>query len=266
MLKVIFISILAFVSAEAFDFGGLVDSAVKEISDDKGKDSKSTLSTLSDSTVEAGLRSALKIGVEYGVKELSKPEGYLKNSDVKIELPKNLQTAESVVRKFGGDKIADDLINSMNAAATEAAPKTAVIFVKSVDNMGMKDVKEILAGDDTAATAYFEKNTTKDLQKTIKPIIEKAMADNNVASYYKTFSEYYDEYAKEYVQSSSVMNMAKGFGADEYIPKDSNTTLEDHVVDKAISGLFHMIGSKESAIRNDTASQTTSLLKKVFGN
>jgi len=267
MKNIILSSLLLFGTLEAFDFGSLVNNAMKELDTPQSKEKQgtSTLSNLSNSTISKGLKEALKLGVDFGVKELSKPDGYISNEAVKIALPQNLQTAESLVRKFGGNEIADNLVNAMNSAATQAAPKTAKIFVSSIDKMTMDDAKQILAGDDTAATKYFEKNTKSQLQKTIKPIIEKSMQENNIASYYKTFNNYYTQYAKEYVSNNSIMNMAKGFGAEKYLPS-SDQDLEDYVVDKSISGLFTMIAQKESQIRKNPVSQTTSLLKNVFGN
>ncbi len=253
---------------QGFDFGGLVDSASKAYTQNQEttENTNSSKSDLSSSLVSSGLKEALKSGVEFGVKELSKDGGYLNNSSVKIPLPKNLATAETLIRKAGGDKIADDLINSMNKAATTAAPKTAKIFIDAIDKMSIDDAKKILAGDKDAATNYFKEHTTKDLQEMIEPIIEDTMAQNNVASYYDTFNEYYNEYGKDLVQSSGLMDMAKGFGAESYIPSASDENLNQYVTNKAIDGLFEMIAAKEGEIRQNPIAQTSSLLKQVFGN
>ena len=107
---------------------------------------------------------------------------------------------------------------------------------------------------------------TNELKKMIKPIIQKAMKENNVASYYNTFNEYYNTYGKSLVKSSGITDIAKQYGADSFIPQSTDENLDDYITQKAIDGLFKMIASKESEIRNDPVAQTTSLLKKVFGN
>ena len=245
----------------AFDVGSAIDSAIKSTT--KSTSSGSSNSGLSDSLVTSGLKEALKIGVDYGVKELGKENGYLSNA--KIPLPDNLAKVESLVRKAGGDKIADDLIMSMNKAATKAAPKTATIFVDAVDKMTLDDAQKILAGDKNAATEYFQKNTTTSLQKMISPIIKESMKENKVATYYDSFNKYYKSSAKDIVENSQVMGLAKQFGADSYLPS-SDKDIDAYVTDHAISGLFKMIAQKESEIRTDTLAQTTSVLKQVFGN
>jgi len=259
----------------SFDFGALANDALKVATQPDASTSKNTstattsssntLSSLSNSTVTSGLKEALKMGVDFGVKELSKKDGYLNNAGVKIPLPDKLANAEKLIRKAGGNKIADNLIKSMNSAATEAAPKTAAIFVDAVDKMSMEDAKKILAGGDDAATNYFKEHTTTSLQNMIKPIIQKSMQDNNVASYYDTANDFYLNNVKSIVESTSVMSMAKGFGADEYLPSEKDAKLDDFVTQKAIDGLFKMIAEKEGNIRKDPVSQTTSLLKQVFG-
>ena len=40
--------------------------------------------------------------------------------------------------------------------------------------------------------------------------------------------------------------------------------IESYVVDKALDGLFTVLGEQEQKIRTDPAAQVTSLLKKVF--
>jgi hypothetical protein len=269
MKKNIVLSALLFSStlAFAFDFGSLVNESQKQLKNiNQAPTTKETSksSDMSSSLVSDGLKEALKIGVDYGVKELGKKDGYLSNKNVKIPLPKSLQKVEGLVRKAGGNKVADDLITSMNTAATKAAPKTTTIFLDAVENMSIEDAQMILAGGDDAATKYFEKKTSTSLSSAIKPIIQETMKENKVASYYETFNNYYKSYAKSYVESSAVMGYAKQFGVDSYVPL-SEENLDAYVTKQAISGLYKMISKKESEIRNNPAAQTTSLLQKVFG-
>ncbi|PLY07630.1 MAG: DUF4197 domain-containing protein [Arcobacter sp.] len=249
-----------------FDLGSITKSVMDNVVNTPAKTSTTNTTTeLSNSTVSSGLKEALKVGVDYAVKNLGANNGYLDNSLVKIPLPENLKKAETLIRSAGGDKMADDLINSMNTAATKAAPKTAEIFVDAIDKMSLTDAQKILGGDKNAATDYFKANTTASLKKMITPIIQATMKENQVAGYYDAFNNYYKQYGKGLVENSSVMGLAKNFGVDSYLPSSSDQNLDDYVTDKAIDGLFKMIASKESAIRSNPVEQTTSILKQVFG-
>ncbi len=250
----------------AFDLNSFTKEIVNDITKTETKQDQTVASSLSQDTVSKGLKEALKVGVNYATKTLGAQNGYLNNTDVKIPLPENLQKAETLIRSAGGDKIADDLIKSMNNAATNAAPETAKIFIDAIEKMNLEDAKKILAGDEHSATNYFKENTNEALKKLIKPIVNKTMQENSVSKYYDTFNTYYKQYGKEYVENSSVMNLAKNFGVDEYIPSSSDESLDDYVTNKAIDGLFKMISEKEASIRENPVEQTTSILKKVFGN
>ena len=247
-----------------FDLGSITKSVMDNVSNTTNT-STTSKTGLENSTVSSGLKEALKVGVDYAVKNLGADNGYLNNSLVKIALPENLQKAEGIIRKVGGNKMADDLINSMNSAATEAAPKTAEIFVDAIDKMSLADAQKILSGSDNAATDYFKTNTTDSLKKMIAPIIQETMKENQVAGYYDTFNDYYKQYGKGLVDNSALGGLAKNFGVDSYIPSSSDQGLDEYVTDKAIDGLFKMIASKEAAIRSNPIEQTTSILKQVFG-
>jgi len=269
--SIVTVILLSTTMVQGFDFGSVLNTATQTLqnSNSKTTNSKHTTtsatSSLSNATVANGLKSALSNGVSYAISNLSKSGGYLDNSLVKIPLPKNLSKAETIVRKAGGGKYADNLITSMNTAASKAVPKTAVIFADAIKKMSLDDAKKILAGGDDAATQYFKNSSSKSLQNAIKPIIQDTMKENKVASYYSSFNEYYKKYAKGLVDSSGAMSMAKSFGVDEYLPSSSDEKLDDYVTKKAIDGLFKMIASKEEDIRKNPLAQTTSLLKQVFG-
>ena len=261
----------------AFDLGSIAKSVVDNVTQEQtttttqkttatvASTQSNTNSNISDSTVSNGLKEALKTGVNFAVTQLGTNNGYLNNTAVKIPLPDNLAKAETLLRSAGGDKMADDLINSMNTAASKAAPQTAEIFMNAIDKMSLTDAQGILSGGNEAATNYFKANTTDSLKKLISPIVQETMKENNVASYYDTINNVYKSSAKGLVENSGIMSMAKNFGVDSYIPTSSDESLDSYITTKTIDGLFTIIGQKEAAIRANPVEQTTSILKQVFG-
>lgn len=273
MKKSLIVSTLLLTSTLTFalDLGGITKSVVDTVSKDSGiaqqvtNVTSSKTSNLDNATVSSGLKEALKTGVTYATTQLGSTNGYLNNKAVKIPLPNNLSSAESIIRKAGGDKMADDLINSMNSAASKAAPKTAEIFVSAIDKMSLTDAQKILSGGNNAATEYFKANTTESLKKSIAPIIQETMKENQVAGYYDSVNNLVKSSTGGLTQNSGVMGMAKSFGVDSYVPGSSNESLDEFVTNKAIEGLFTMIAQKEASIRTNPGEQTSSLLKQVFG-
>jgi len=260
MGKIVLFLLLSINMVFGFDLGSFAKSMVST----SQSNPSNRVSSLDNITVSKGLKEALKIGVKYATDMLGKNNGYLNNPLVKISLPDNLAKMEKIVRKFGGDKIADDLINSMNKAASKAAPKTIDIFMAAIDKMSLDDAKRILAGKKDAATEYFREHTSGALEKMISPIIDDTMKQNSVIQYYDAFNGYYKKYGQKYIKNSGIMSLAKNFGADSYLPGAKDEDLNKYVTDKAMDGLFKIVAQKEADIRANPLQRTTSLLKKVF--
>ena len=260
MKKKLLLTTILFTTTVSFAFD--LDSISKKISDNIPT---TTNGSIKDDTISKGLKEALNTGISFAIKELGSQNGYLDNSLVKIPLPENLAKAETLIRKAGGDEVADDLILSMNNAATQAAPETSAILIKAVNDLTVTDAQKILSGDNDAATTYFKENTTESLKKLISPIIQKSMQENQVSKYYTTINQFYKSNVSAYVENSSTMKFAKNLGVDSYLPTSSDQNIDEYVTTKAIDGLFKMIAEKESAIRKDPLEQTTSILKQVFG-
>jgi hypothetical protein len=214
-------------------------------------DSTSTVaSNLNIGDISSGLKQALDIGIKKAVSLLGQEGGFLGDNAVKILMPEKLQKVDKFLRTVGQDKIADDFILSMNSAAEKAVPHVTDIFVKSIKKISFNDAQNILTGPDNAATEYFKKNTSQQLQKLIKPYIQDSMAKADVTKYY-----------------DSMLGMAKQYDSfgllKQYLGADPGN-LENYVTDKTLSGLFSKISLSEKAIRNNPAMRNTDLLKKVF--
>ncbi|RXJ60766.1 DUF4197 domain-containing protein [Candidatus Marinarcus aquaticus] len=239
----------------------------KGVIDSLGSSKSSTTtsnSTQDDSMVSKALKAALDQGVNSATAQLSKEKGFL-NSSVKIPLPSALQTLENTIRKAGGGQYADELIHSMNSAASKSVPKTVDIFKTAITNMSIEDATTILNGSNTATTDYFQSKTQSSLTKAIAPIVQESMKSSQVATYYKAFNDFYQTQGKELVKNSSIQGFAKSFGVDSYLPGNSQESLEEYITAKTIEGLFSYIAKEESAIRTNPQKRTTELLKEVFG-
>jgi hypothetical protein len=205
----------------------------------------SPVAALTQDEMVRGLREALGKGVNQAVASLGKEGGYLKNLDVKIPMPPQLQTVERTLRRIGQDKMADDFIATMNNAAEQAVPVAAGIFAGAITNMTVTDAKAILTGPNDAATQYFRKTSEAQLQEKFLPIVKDATAKAGVTSAYKGLVK----------QAGPV---ASFLGADA-------GDLDGYVTKKSLDGLFKMVAAEEKRIRENPLARSTDLLKKVFG-
>ena len=107
------------------------------------------LADISNRDAINGLKEALARGSQAAVARLGVEDGFLKNSNVRIELPPALRSAEAVIRSIGMGTQADDLVLRMNRAAEAAVPQARTLLSNAVKKMSVQDAKGILTGEMT---------------------------------------------------------------------------------------------------------------------
>lgn len=201
-------------------------------------------SGLSEAKIGNGLKEALKVATQNTVNLTGQKDGYFANQAIKILMPKKLGRLEKPLRMVGYGPQVDEFVLSMNRAAERAAPSAKKIFGDAVAQMTFDDAKKVLNGGDTAATDYFKGKTTDKLTAAFRPVVEKSMNEVGVTRKYKEM-----------------------VGRYEAIPfsKDVAFDPDQYVVEKAMDGLFYVLGQEEKKIRSNPAARVNDLLKEVFG-
>lgn len=198
---------------------------------------------LSNADIAAGLKEALDKGIDQQVTKLTQTDGFYKNQLVKILMPQELQKVDATLRKIGLGSLADEGIKLMNRAAEDAVKDATPIFVSAVKQMTFNDAKNILMGNDTAATSYLERTTTTQLYTKFNPVIKSSFDKVGANKIWNTIITKYN----------SVPLVDK-----------VNPDLTDYVTNKALDGVFTMIAVEEKEIRNNINERTSVLLKRVF--
>ena len=199
---------------------------------------------LSSVEIGSGLKQALELATSKSSDKLSAVDGFFGNATIKILFPPQAQKAEKTLRKFGFNKLCDDVILSLNRAAEDAAKEAKPIFINAIRQMTLKDVSNILLGGQDAATQYFKRTTTIQLTAAFKPVIQNSLNKTGA-------TKYYGDAARQYNKVPFVSKI--------------NPDISDYVTQKAIDGLFYEIALEEQNIRHNAGERTTPLLQKVFG-
>ncbi|MBM6500122.1 DUF4197 domain-containing protein [Flavobacterium macrobrachii] len=193
--------------------------------------------------IAGGLKEALNNGISKQVTKLTAVDGFFKNEMVKILLPQELQKVDKTLRQIGMGSLADEGLKVLNRAAEDAVKESTPIFVDAVKNMSFKDAKNILMGNENAATNYLQNSTTTALYSKFNPVIKNSFTKVGAD---KIWSQIITKY-------NSVP-----------LVKKVNPDLTDYTTTKALEGVFKMIAIEEKNIRTDINSRTTTLLQKVF--
>jgi hypothetical protein len=206
----------------------------------------SLVAALDPSLAADGLKDALRVASERAVQVVSAPGGFLDDPKIRIPLPGGLDGMAEGLRALGMGAQVDELERAMNRAAEQASAEATPVLVDAVQKMSVKDAMGIVNGGDTAATKYFEKTTRAPLGQRFRPIVDVAMKDVGVAKLYDSLIGRY----------TSAVPFASAPKLD----------LNAYVTDRALAGLFVVIGREEKKIRQDPAARATDLLKQVFAD
>lgn len=199
---------------------------------------------LDSRTAASGLKEALGVGTSRSVDLLGRPDGYLKNLDVRIPMPEKLRVVDKSLRTIGRGNLVDEFVTSMNRAAEAAAPLARSVFLDTIRQMSFTDAVKIVRGKDHEATDYLRANAGPRLDSLFRPIVA-GQLDKVGAT--RTFA--------------AMMGRASSLPLGGKVAFD----LDAYVTGKALDGLFLMIGREEEKIRKDPVARTTDLLRTVFG-
>jgi hypothetical protein len=196
------------------------------------------------SQVAAGLAEALRVGTERAVATTSRPGGFLDDPRLRIALPDELQTTAKAARAIGLGPQVDALEVTMNRAAEEASGQAVQVFGDAIGRMTIQDAFGILNGGDDAATRYFRQATEDSLRAHFEPVVASAMQEVGV---YRAYD-----------------GLVSRYGALGLLG-DPRASLDAHVTQATLDGLFSVLAREEKKIREDPAARTTALLRQVFG-
>ncbi len=199
---------------------------------------------LDSRTAANGLKEALGVGTSRSVNLLGRPDGYLKNVDVRIPMPEKLQVVDRSLRTIGKGNLVDEFVTSMNRAAETAAPLARSVFLDTIKQMSFADAVKIVRGKDHEATDYLRANAGSRLDILFRPIVAGQL---------------------DKVGTTRSFDAMMGRVSSLPFAGKSAFDLDAYVTGKALDGMFLMIGREEEKIRKDPVARTTDLLKTVFG-
>lgn len=202
-----------------------------------------TNGVLGNADIANGLKEALNNGIDKQVSKLTKTDGFFKNEAVKILLPDELKMVDSRLRAMGLSSLADEGLKVLNRAAEDAVKEATPIFVDAVKQMTFNDAKNILMGNETAATSYLQNTTSNALYSKFNPVIKNSFAKVGADKVWENIISKYNSIP---------------------LVKKVNPDLTDYTTKEAMEGVFKMIAVEEKEIRTNLSARSSDLLKKVF--
>lgn len=148
----------------------------------------------------------------------------------------------------------DEFLTTMNRAAEQAVPEAAAVLADAVRQLTLSEAKAILRGTNSAATDYFRRSSETNLHARFLPLVKKATESAGVTGAYK-----------QLIGRAGIAGGATRGGLTAGLFRQDDLDLDAYVTRKATDGLFVKIAEEEKRLRENPASRSTDLLRKVFG-
>jgi hypothetical protein len=253
---------------------------------------------LTEEDIIEGLKTALNVGTDSASGGLSLMNGYYGNPLVKIPLPPEVvsirekingnSTLALISSTIGLENKFEDVVLAVNRSAENAAKEAGPIFKNAITGLTISQGWDILHGkvpagtkstmvedfDSTAATQYLSQQTYDPLTNLYAPKINSSLDKDLVGGYSATdiwgdvTSTYNNFLSRTDVQTA--LMVAEMLGQDLNLPASINTDLGVFSTQKALDGLFMMVGKEEVKIRRDplawAKTAVGNILEKVFGS
>lgn len=197
----------------------------------------SAIPDLEPEQIEAGIKEIIAVASDRVVASVG--AGSFENADG--SLSSDMRRARKLATKLGYEESFEQLQKQVNEAVIAAVPATSELLKATIERIEFTEPRTLLISHDTAATDFLRSRVSGSLHRQLQPLLVGLLEDSGASG------------------TSAMLASQIKFGTL------LDTIVENHVLEQSIDGFFDQLEVEESFIRQNPESQTTSLLKRVFG-
>ena len=121
------------------------------------------------------VRKVMLDGVEFAIAKYGKEGGFYNDPRVRLPMPEGFSTVEKMVRRFGGNKLADLFIYTLNKTAEKALVSSGPVLKEYIRTMPIENSQGLVSsGSNQAIGDYFAKQSQSEIPGKILPVIQQA--------------------------------------------------------------------------------------------
>lgn len=198
--------------------------------------------TVSAYEAAVGLKATLEQGTKVAVAQLGAKNGFLGNPAVRVPLPHWLAKAADLKRAFGQGEEVNALIVTLNRAAEVAASEAGPPLLAAIRGLSVKDAQQIIGAGETAVTDYFAGASRETVAARMLPVVTRSLRQAGMGDH-----------------PERAWGQAARLGLNP-----TGKTLDAHVNDRLVRGLYTVIAEHEKEIRQDPVRSGSVLLGRVY--
>jgi hypothetical protein len=120
---------------------------------------------------DQNVRNVMLEGMHAAVAKYGKEGGLYNDPRFRLPMPDGFQKVEKMVRRFGGDKLADSFIHTLNKTAEKTLQRGSPIIMEYINTMPIENSQELASGSNDAISDYFVTQSQTDMVSKIIPVL-----------------------------------------------------------------------------------------------
>lgn len=181
---------------------------------------------------------------EYAIDSGGGQGGFLDDDEIRIPLPGVLEDARTLLSRAGLSGELDAAEEAINRAAEKTVAAAKPLLMDAIRGMSVQDAPGILRDSPDGATRYLREHEGESITQALLPITSEALESTGANGSIDSLM-------------GKALRFLPGVGGLQEL------SLESHVNDKVVDGIFHLMARREAEIRKDPLGTGMDLLRKV---
>jgi len=165
-IKLILVIISLFVHSIAF-----AEEPLNEELSAEQADEKLAIEQMDEKTCEENVRKAMLEGMQTAVSKYGKAGGIYDDPRIRLPMPEGFKKVEKLAKKFGGKKLTNSFIKTLNSTTEKTLEKSIPIVTDYINTMPIENSKQLGCGASEATGEYFAAQPKPDMIEKMIPVI-----------------------------------------------------------------------------------------------
>eukprot|EP01062_Namystynia_karyoxenos_P030794 TRINITY_DN22914_c0_g1_i1.p2 TRINITY_DN22914_c0_g1~~TRINITY_DN22914_c0_g1_i1.p2 ORF type:complete len:265 (+),score=104.09 TRINITY_DN22914_c0_g1_i1:70-795(+) len=194
--------------------------------------------------IHRAFREALREAVEKAVENGSRDRGFLDDTEIHIPFPEEVHHVRSALRKIGQEEKAEEVEETLNRAAEQAAGGALTVFIDAVCSLTLQSAGQLIRGDNPeGCTEYLREQCSDSLTAVFAPVVDDCLDRCRVVHKWDRVIEVYNKIP---------------------LVPDISFDVRSYCVGRAVHGLLRLMARQERSIRADPSQAVSSYVQTVF--
>ncbi len=197
---------------------------------------------VSEAEVSEALKETLMQSAEESAEELRKEKVTRSTDFFGLDIPAEIRKITNALNEAGLGDLLSQFGFAVDGAVSSIVDGTLQVVEEEINDLTFLDAYKVLKAGNSAATEYLKGETSGEIEKTLRPLVEKSLISSGALDKWSAIKAAYKKTTGE----------------------DINFNPVNYLTDEAIDGMFVNMAKEEAKIRVNSYLWGSFIMKRVF--